>query len=439
MSQKYSPHNEPKRMTRDELSRRLHDLQATSENKNHHGKLRESELQAVLHELEVYQIELEMQNRELHDSRFELEQSHERYVNLYDYAPTGYLTLDERATMKEVNLTLCGMLGIERSWLIDRSLAPWVLPSDLSVFRDHMKKCQNIGDASNEKIISTVQLVRKDKQVITVELISVSTTNPGEKIKSIKTTVLDITKKKELESELYSSLETLKKERKLRELFVSTLTHDLRTPLASAMLSAQLIIRNSKPSDQNIFLANQIFENTNRMDIMIQNLLDANRIRAGEKITLNKEECDLSVLTRNTIDILKSIHGDRFKLISPKSFPCFLDPMGLRRIIENLCNNAVKYGSPSTSIVVTIEQLNRKIQLSVYNEGPVISKKDQTMLFNQFQRTDSAETGGKKGWGIGLTLIRGLVEGHGGTVRVESEIGKGTSFIIELPIERKSP
>ena len=432
MDQKNSPNNKPVRMSRDELSQRLHDLQTTSENKL--GKLRETELQAVLHELEVYQIELEMQNRELRDSRQELEESHERYVNLYDFAPTGYLTLDERGTMKEVNLTLCAMLGIERSWLVDRSFAPWVLPADLSVFRDHMRKCQS----SDEKIISTVQLIRKDKQLITVELISVSTTNPVENIKNIKTVVLDITKKKELENELYISLETLKKERRMRELFVSTLTHDLRTPLSSAMLSSQLIMQGLQPNDQNYFLASRIFENTNRMDIMIQNLLDANRIRAGEKIYLEREDCDLTTLAQNTIEILKSIHGDKFKLISPISCRCFVDPMGLRRVIENLCNNAVKYGSPNTPITVTIEQLNTTLQLSVHNEGPVISRRDQTTLFNQFQRTESAEAGGKKGWGIGLTLIRGLVEGHGGTVRVESEIDKGTTFIIDLPLKQKS-
>lgn len=419
-------------MSRDELSQRLHDLQTTS--KNELGKLRETELQAVLHELEVYQIELEMQNRELRDSRQDLEESHERYVNLYDFAPTGYLTLDERGTMKEVNLTLCAMLGIERSWLIDRSFAPWVLPADLSVFRDHMKKCQS----SDEKIISTVQLIRKNKQLITVELISVSTTNPVENVKNIKTVVLDITKKKELENELYISLETLKKERRMRELFVSTLTHDLRTPLSSAMLSSQLIMQGLQPNDQNFFLASRIFENTNRMDIMIQNLLDANRIRAGEKIYLEREDCDLITLAQNTIETLKSIHGDKFKLISPISCRYFVDPMGLRRVIENLCNNAVKYGSPNTPIRITIEKLDTVIQLSVHNEGPVISRRDQTTLFNQFQRTESAEAGGKKGWGIGLTLIRGLVEGHGGTVRVESEIDKGTTFIVTLPLEQKS-
>ncbi len=434
MSQNHSSNIESRRMTRDELSKRLHDLQATSKNKNHLGKVRETELQAVLHELEVYQIELEMQNRELRDSRLELEESHDRYVNLYDFAPIGYLSLDERGTIKEVNLTLCGILGIERTWLIERPLAPWVMSSDLSVFRDHIKKCQSSG----EKIVSTLQLIRKDKQLVTVELISVSTTNPSEGIKTINTAVLDVTKKKELERELNISLDTLKKERKLRELFVSTLTHDLRTPLASAMMSSQLIIRNSKPDDQNIFLATQIYENTNRMDIMIQNLLDANRIRAGEKIALTREECDLTGLAQNTVEILKSIHGDRFKLISPISCHYSADPMGLRRVIENLCNNAVKYGSPKTPITITIEQLNFKIQLTVHNEGSVISKRDQTTLFNQFQRTECAEAGGKKGWGIGLTLIRGLVEGHGGTVRVESEINKGTTFIIELPIEQKS-
>jgi len=428
MGQKNQPQPEYRRMTKDELSRRLHALQATSSSEDF-GAIREKEHQAVLHELEVYQIELEMQNRELRESREALEESYDRYVNLYDFSPLGYVTFDKRGVMKELNLTFSGMLGVERGWLVDKSLSPWLLDSDLPIFRKHMKRCE-----TEERVTSTLHLVRKDKQVIAVELLSVCSKHPETGESVLRTTVTDVTEKKELENELLRSLGSLKEERKLREIFVSTLTHDLRTPLAAVKMGTQLIKRNPSAAEENSVLADRVLESIERMDIMIHDLLDANRIRAGEKLSLNIESCDLVALTKKTLEVLTSIHGNRFKLEAPETYICPLDPMGMRRVIENLCSNAIKYGDPKTPISVAIKQSNNRMLLSIHNEGMAIPRKDHATLFNQFQRTDSAQTGGKKGWGVGLTLIRGLVEAHGGCVRLESELGKGTTFIIELPV-----
>ncbi|MDZ4676575.1 MAG: PAS domain-containing sensor histidine kinase [Oligoflexia bacterium] len=433
MEQENNPSPEFRRMSKDELSQRLNALQSCSGD-NESYKEREEEFQKVLHELEVYQIELEMQNRELRDSREALEESHDRYVNLYDFAPTGYITFNDQGIMKELNLTTAGMLGVERRWLVERSIAPWIVSQDLPSFRQHIKKCQ----ATEDRVIATLQLTRKDKEIIVVELLSVCSTHreTGEKV--IRTAVIDITKKKELEDELQRSLNTLKEERKLREIFVSTLTHDLRTPLSAAKIGAELIIRNSGPEDKNRTLASRILGSTNRMDIMIQDLLDANRISAGQKLPLKIQDYDFVELVKQTIEVLVNIHGDRFQLKSPKSCPSSMDPSGMRRVIENICNNAVKYGYPKTPITLTIQPTSDIILFSVHNEGPAIPRKDQAMLFNQFQRSQSAQTSEKKGWGVGLTLIRGIVESHGGNVHLESDSDKGTTFIIELPSLKRS-
>src|SRR5688572_5536390 len=142
MGQKNPPQPEYRRMSKGELQERLHGLQSSSVDKSL-GKAREIELQAVLHELETYQIELEMQNRELNESREELEESHDRFVGLYDFAPIGYVTFDGQGIMKELNLTLATMLGVERKWLLERSLSPWIVRSDLPIFRKHMKLCNS--------------------------------------------------------------------------------------------------------------------------------------------------------------------------------------------------------------------------------------------------------------------------------------------------------
>jgi PAS domain S-box-containing protein len=428
MEQKSPPQPEHRRMSKGELLHRLHGLQSPSLDKSL-GKDRETELQAVLHELETYQIELEMQNRELVESREALEESHDRFVSLYDFAPIGYVTFDEQGVMKELNLTLASMLGVERGWLLERSLSPWVVSSDLPIFRKHMKLC-NSGE---ERVESILRLVRKDKQILAVELKSICSIYKATGVRVIRTGIVDVTEKKKLENELLNSLKGLKEERTLRELFVSTLTHDLRTPMTIAKMGAQLLLRNPQIIDESRVVTERILDNTMRMDIMIHNLLDANRIRAGEKIPVKREDSDLVELTQKTLESLKEIHGNRFKLIAPTVCWCSLDSMGIRRVIENLCSNAVKYGEKKTPITVTISRSGNEVQLSIHNEGPVISRKDQLTLFNQFQRSESATSSGKKGWGIGLTLIRGLVESHGGRVQLVSEIGLGTTFTVELP------
>jgi signal transduction histidine kinase len=91
----------------------------------------------------------------------------------------------------------------------------------------------------------------------------------------------------------------------------------------------------------------------------------------------------------------------------------------------------VKYGSPGKMITITVKEDDSKISLIVHNEGTPISIEDQQILFKEFRRTKSAE--GQKGWGLGLTVVKGLAEAHGGAVRIESTTGSGTSFIIEVP------
>jgi signal transduction histidine kinase len=100
-------------------------------------------------------------------------------------------------------------------------------------------------------------------------------------------------------------------------------------------------------------------------------------------------------------------------------------------VIENLAINAVKYGAPSTPITLTLEQTETQISLTIHNEGDPIAIDAQSILFQQFRRTISAEE--QTGWGLGLFLAKNLTEAHKGTLAVESAEGKGTSFIINLP------
>jgi signal transduction histidine kinase len=107
-------------------------------------------------------------------------------------------------------------------------------------------------------------------------------------------------------------------------------------------------------------------------------------------------------------------------------------------VIENLAENAVKYGYPDTPVKIEIVQNETLTRISVHNEGRKIEKEKRDYLFELFQRGEASETKSKWGWGVGLTLVRGITEAHGGKVRVESTEEKGTTFIVELPSSVKS-
>jgi signal transduction histidine kinase len=221
----------------------------------------------------------------------------------------------------------------------------------------------------------------------------------------------------------------LEEERDLRERFVATLTHDLRTPLTAAKLNAQMVARKVHDPTALYKLAARIIENLDRADQMIRDLLDANRIRAGEGLPLELSECELTALARETLEELSLEHGDRFALDAREPIQGYWSCSGLRRILENLCNNAIKYGARDRPVTVSLTRNGPdEVSVAVHNWGRPIPPEQQQLLFQQYRRIDSAQ----KGWGLGLTLVEGLARAHRGSVKVESTQEAGTTFTVTL-------
>lgn len=238
---------------------------------------------------------------------------------------------------------------------------------------------------------------------------------------------------RETSEELGKVTALLRVEREMRERFVAVLTHDLRNPLAAASMRVQLIQKQMAKSPALMALSVQLAHDIERADRMIGDLLDANRIRAGERVPLNPEELELTGLVRAVLDELTVVHGERFVLHAPGALHAFLDRSGIRRIVENLCNNAAKYGLSGAPVTVSLREQGSEVWIAVHNQGAQLSLADQKSLFEQFRRADAAEKSGKKGWGLGLTLVKGMTEAHGGKVQVESSADRGTTFTVTLP------
>lgn len=261
-------------------------------------------------------------------------------------------------------------------------------------------------------------------------------------VKGIVALVNDISERKKLELALAESneqraieLNNLKEEQKIRELFVNTLTHDLRTPLTAAKFTTLILKRKNQENKSTSDLCDRIVKNIDRTENMVQGLLDANRLRAGEGIPIHPKLTNLSSVFISILDDLKNTFGDRFILeLEDHQVEANVDPVAIQRIVENLASNAIKYGDAHSPVVIRLKNAGKLVQIDICNQGKVIQESDTARLFNSFHRTQDAEQSSHKGWGIGLAIVKGLAESHGGSVRVESNPKDGTTFSILLPL-----
>jgi signal transduction histidine kinase len=223
-------------------------------------------------------------------------------------------------------------------------------------------------------------------------------------------------------------------ESEMRDQFVSMLSHDLRTPVTAASAYAQLIKRFPEKNELSKSHAEKIIESMVRIDKMTRNLLDVNRIRAGHPLQLTMSDCDLKTVIRDTISGLTAIHGPRFKFETEGNMQGSWDCAAIQRVVENLCNNAIKYGALDSLVTVRLEHAVERVRLKVHNFGNPIPSDAQKKLFDPFNRAGANEFQKAQGWGIGLAVVRGIAEAHGGKVTVETSGESGTTFTVELPV-----
>lgn len=209
-----------------------------------------------------------------------------------------------------------------------------------------------------------------------------------------------------------------------------TLAHDLRNPLSTIKISAQSLAKQLSSDKSHMDKLNRIIHNTERIDGMIQEILDESRIEAIKRHPEFKD-CDLDWLFRDIALEFNISHPDRFQVHSQGKSKGKWNEGLIRRLIENLATNAIKYGQKDAPITLSVVDEAETVTLSVHNLGSPIPKESLSSLFDKFSRGKSAQK--KVGWGLGLSVVKSMVEIHKGTIEVESEESKGTIFTIKLP------
>jgi PAS domain S-box-containing protein len=246
---------------------------------------------------------------------------------------------------------------------------------------------------------------------------------------------MDITTRKESEEILRSALE---KERELGELktrFVSMTSHEFRTPLATILATTETltIYRYRMTESQIDARLEKIRQQVNHLKAMMDDVLQLARIQA-ERIRFNPAHDDLDGLCREIVEEFHSQKTYRERIIYlPDCSPCpaYFDRQLMRQAVSNLISNALKYSADFQPVLMTLHRMNGQIELSVKDYGIGIPAKDLAHLYDPFHR--AANVGVISGTGLGLPITKRAIEMHGGTVMVESEVDRGTTFTITVP------
>ena len=225
---------------------------------------------------------------------------------------------------------------------------------------------------------------------------------------------------------------------RLKSDFVSNVSHELRTPLALIRLYAETLelgrITTQVKKQQYYRI---IRKESERLTALINNILDFSRIEAGRK-EYEFRETDIADLVRNTLDSYRyQIEQQGFEFeesIDPNLPAVSVDREAIARALVNLVNNALKYSDHEKFLGVKLYRANGAVKLEVVDHGIGITRREQSRIFEKFYRTCDPLVHNTKGSGLGLSLVRHITQAHGGDIEVESTPGKGSKFILSLPL-----
>ncbi len=229
-----------------------------------------------------------------------------------------------------------------------------------------------------------------------------------------------------------------KKERMLfrnQKNFLLSITHELKTPIASLKLQIQTLEKRTdlSPEKKEQILKNAMGD-TDRLNALVENILMSARIDSQTDL-LTKEKINLSELIEQTCQLYFSqLQNHKLELNITKDIYMVADPLAMGSVVINLIENAIKYSSTGSQINVCLKSVNNQLNLSVTDNGIGISKADKEFIFDKFYRAGNEETRNTKGTGLGLFIVKQLVEQHNGKISIKDNQPKGSIFEINFPI-----
>jgi PAS domain S-box-containing protein len=401
------------------------------------SRMNEEEIHRVFHELQVHQVELEMQNEELRNTQQELEQAKQKYVDLFDFAPIGYVILDKEGVIREANLTLASMLGKGRAQVKGKSFYDFVVETDRDLLFEFLRKALR----SKQETSAELRLTPGHGETLYVQLDCQPMQGRTEEI-LFPASVLNITERKDAEfkekertRELESAKENAEAAQRAKDEFLANMSHEIRTPMSGILGMTEILLHQDLPARVYADLE-LIRSSADSAMTLINDLFDLSRIQQG-KFEFHPEKFDLRSMIRDAVALFEFKTQSKdldFSVSVDENVPSriFCDKDRLAQVLNNLISNAIKFTERGFVRVHARAEKNDEdtlhLNFTVTDSGLGIPQDKQKDVFGAFTQLDSSYSKKFAGMGLGLAISKSIVEGMGGEISVESTKDHGATF-----------
>lgn len=390
------------------------------------------DVRKLVEELQIHQIELEMQNEELRSIQYELEQSRKKYSDLYDFAPVGYLTINEEGRIVEANLTAAKQLGMERSILIGKPFNLYAAEDYREELHIHLRKVFK----TKQPHTCEIKLNGRSRTKSYVQLDSTYLLDSdGQNL--TRTTMTDISDRKQAEEKLKVFTGKLEQSNQELEQFAFIASHDLQEPLRKIQAFGNML--GNKCSDQlneqgKDYLT-RMQNAAKRMQQLIGDLLKYSRVAA------RPEPLDTVDLREAVMEVISDLEPRIERLganVEVFDLPAIkAEKSQIRQLFQNLMVNALKFhGDNQPHIKIYSQRTDHDCRIFVEDNGIGFDEKYVDRIFMPFQRLHGRSA--YEGTGMGLAICRKIVERHGGSITAKGKPGEGSTFIITLPVKQNT-
>lgn len=380
------------------------------------GMMQSVEVQRLRDDLETRQLDFEAKCQALQETLEELEESRNRYAALYDFAPVGYVTLDCKGCIQEINLTGASMIGVERSQLIGTPMLVFIVKSDVKLFLNHLRRCKQ----TNEKVITELSFEGKNGALVQVQLLSVPHKSTDLFLDVYKTIITDITERKLYKREL-ARLDRLN----LVGEMAAGIGHEVRNPMTTVRGFLQLY-RNKEA----------FTHYKGSFDLMIDELDRANSIiteflSLAKNKTLDLKAQNLNTIIENLFQLIQAdaILTNKSIILRLEKIPdLLLDEKEIRQMILNLFRNGMEAMSPGGNLTIRTSTDGKEVVLSVQDQGKGIKSDVLEKIGTPFFTTKD------DGTGLGLAVCYNIAARHNAVISIETS-PTGTTFFVRFKPE----